>query len=430
MKLTRKRAAVWISIVALAVFGLWIFLSLFGPTLKYQLTTRISDPVDSEEFLQKIAILTDSRPTHGNRFEVLTNGPAFYEAELEAIRGAQRSVNIEAYIFSKGEIARRFLDALTERARAGVKVNLIVDGVGALGTAYSFFEPLTSAGGKVEFYHPIRFYTVFRYNNRTHRELLIIDGKLGFIGGAGIADHWMKPQKKNPMWRDTMGRVEGEAVSGLQGTFVENWLEASGELLTGPEYLVPLPTAAAPDGQALVVASAPSPGSSTRGRTLFQVMLAAADRSIHINSPYFLPDESLRNEIIAAMKRGAEVKIIVPGKHTDHTMTRRSSRRLFGELLKAGAEIYEYEASMIHVKMMLIDGKWSVVGSTNFDPRSFSLNDEVNLATADPHLAARLEEDFQTDLKNAKKISHEEWQRRPIWERVHEWFGAILERQQ
>jgi cardiolipin synthase len=226
-----------------------------------------------------------------------------------------------------------------------------------------------------------------------------------------------------------MFRVQGRAVASLESMFAENWLESSGELLTGPEYYRREP--ASGSLMAMVIDSTPSTGRATRARMLFQTLIACASRSIHLTTPYFLPDRSARREFTRAIQeRGVEVKIIVPGKHSDHLLTRRSSRRLYGELLQAGAQIYEYRPSMIHTKSLVVDGIWSVIGSTNFDSRSFGINDEVNMAALDEGLAARLERDFQQDLADSRRITYQEWRRRSVFERVHEWLGWILERQE
>jgi cardiolipin synthase len=330
---------------------------------------------------------------------------------------------------------------------------MVVDAIGSFATRNDYFKELKAAGGRVEWYQPIRWYTFKRFNNRTHRELLVVDGKVGFIGGAGFADQWLKADKSGPRWRDTYVRVEGSLVVGLQTTFVENWLEASGEILSGAEYFPDCFDAGragkgdgrgdsgggAPDASnspeelrsGLVVISSPGMGRSTRARVLFQALLAAARKTIHINSPYFLPDASTRRELIrAAKERGVQVQIITPGSHADHALTRASGRRRFGELLKNGVCISEYQPAMIHAKVLVVDGVWSVVGSTNFDNRSFGLNDEVNLAAADKGLARRLGEDFANDLSQSKVITYEMWERRPLKERLIEALGTIIERQQ
>jgi cardiolipin synthase len=372
--------------------------------------------------------LTDAQVHRRSKLEVLTNGENFYEAELEAIRSARHHVHIEAYIFSRGKLTERFVRLLAEKARAGVQVRVVVDAIGSLTTTSSYFKELTTAGGRVHWYHPLRWHTWPRYNNRTHRELVIVDGRVGFIGGAGFADHWIYGEKHHPRWRDTMVRVEGDTVVSLQSTFVENWLESSGEVLAGRDFFPPCEVQA--ETAALVVNSTPSAGSSTRARLLFQTLLASAQKSIRIQTPYFVPDWSARKELAKAVARGVEVKVIVPGHSTDIVLTRHSGRRIYGELLEAGVEMYEYEPAMTHVKCMVIDDVWSVVGSTNFDNRSFGLNDEVNLAALDRGLAQRLTEDFCRDLAQSHRITYERWRKRPLYERAHEALGWLLERQQ
>jgi cardiolipin synthase len=419
-----------LAIIAIAVLSFLLFLSLFEPGLDYRIRTRPQAALDSEEFLCLLEAVTDAKANRRSRVEVLTNGAVYYEAELAAIRAAQRSVNLEAYIFQKGEVAGKFVEALTERARNGVEVRLTLDAVGSFASWDSYFGELRAAGGQVAWYNGFKWYGLPRINNRTHRELIVVDGRVGFVGGSGIADHWLTGKKNNPPWRDTMFHVEGDAVSSIQATFVENWLEASGEILAGDDFFS-FPEKDEGDLTALVVNSSPSMGRSTRARILYQTLLATAQDRLHITTPYFLPDRSVRAEMVRAVReRGVEVKIIVPGRHSDHLLTRRSSRRLFGDLLKAGARIYEYEPAMIHAKTMMVDGLWSIVGSSNFDNRSFGLNDEINLAARDETLAARLEEDFARDLAESREVTYDEWRRRSVFERAHEWLGWLLERQQ
>lgn len=420
-----------IAIIAIVAQSFLLFLALFEPGLNYKISTKPSEALDSEEFLCMLEAVTDAKANRHSSIEVLTNGEVYYEAELAAIRAAQKSVNLEAYIFQKGEVAKKFVEALTERARSGVEVRLTLDAIGSFTSWDSYFAELRGAGGRVSWYNSFKWYGLPRINNRTHREIIVVDGRVGFVGGSGFADHWLKGKKGHPRWRDTMFRVRGDAVSSIQSTFVENWLEASGEILTGDDFFRFEKSETGEPTAALVVNSSPSMGRSTRARILYQTLLASAQHKLHITTPYFLPDRSVRAEIVRAVReRGVEVKIIVPGRHSDHLLTRRSSRRLFGDLLKAGARIYEYEAAMIHAKTMMIDELWSVVGSTNFDNRSFGLNDEVNLAARDTQLAARLEEDFARDLKESREITYDEWRRRSIFERAHEWLGWLLERQQ
>ncbi len=418
-------------VIALLAIGWQAFLllmALFEPALRYKIARFEAPPIDSEDFLRTLEALTDAQVNHGTTVQVLTNGENFYEAELDCIRQARRSINLEAYIFQRGEVAGRFLAALTERATAGVKVNLLMDGLGSFSTTKHDCHQVLHSGGKLQFYHPFSWRSLARFNNRTHRELLVVDGTVGFIGGAGIADHWLLARKHLPRWRDTVMHVEGDVVCNLQATFAENWLETAGEVLFGEEYFPHCDSRG--QTKAMVVNSSPSAGGSTRARILFQALVSTSRQSIHINSPYFLPDSSMLSELVRAVKRGVDVKIIVPGKKSDHALTRNSSRRLYGPLLRAGAHIYEYQPGMIHAKVLIIDGLWSVTGSTNFDHRSFGLNDEVNLAARDSALASRLQQDFIADLAASKEITLQEWEHRPVMERVHETVGWVLQRQQ
>jgi cardiolipin synthase A/B len=416
------------AVIGILVLCFLLFLALFEPGLAYKISSPETEPLDSEDFLCVLEAICDSKVHRQGRVEVLTNGEVYYEAELEAIRAASHSIHIEAYIFQKGEIARKFVEALTERARSGVEVRMVIDAVGSFASWESYFKELRAAGGRVCWYHPFRWYTLARFNNRTHREIIVVDGRTAFLGGSGVADHWYKGVGKNPRWRDTMFRIEGEMVASIQAVFTENWLESSGEILTGVKYF---PKSDVENCmETLVIDSSPGAGGSTDARILFQTLLASARKSIHITTPYFLPDGSARREMVRAVERGVEVKIIVPGKHSDHMLTRSSSRRLFGELLKSGARIYEYEKAMIHAKILMIDGLWSVVGTTNFDNRSFGLNDEINLAARDEALTARLNEDFIRDLSEGREVTYEEWRHRSIFERMHEILGWVLERQQ
>lgn len=416
-----------IAAIAIALQSLLLFLAFFGPDIPYRVTESPGPPVDCERFTHLLATLTDSQIHADNHIDVLTNGDQFYEAELAAITAAQHTINLEAFIFYKGEIGDRFVEALAERARAGVQVKLIVDYLGSFQTPRKYFAKIFDAGGRLEWYHPPRLDLLPQINNRTHRELIVIDGVIGFIGGAGIADQWYKELKGAARWRDTMCRVNGPAVTSLQSVFAENWLRVSGEILTSDDYFVYRPGTGGSLGA--VINSTPAAG-STRARILYQLLIASARKRICLSTPYFLPDKSARRAVVQALEeRNVEVKIVTPGQHADHLLTRSSSQRLYGPLLKAGAVIGEYRPAMIHAKILIVDDLWSVVGSTNFDHRSFEINDEVNLAIADPAIAARLTEDFNRDLEQSKRITYEDWRKRAPF-RVSEWLGAILEKQE
>lgn len=417
------------SFTSLVLVLLTLLSGLFAPELTYEITEKHKQPNDSAAFLFYLEALTDAKANIYSEFEVLTNGPHFYEAELAAIAQARSSINLEAYIFHSGEIGLRFVNALAERARAGCSVKVLVDAFGSHEAKRSFFAPLLAAGGSVSWYNGLKWYHLSHLDNRTHRELLIVDGCIAFIGGAGIADQWSKGVKGKARWRDTVVRVQGDAVPNLQATFAENWLQGSGELLSGSQYF---PQQQRPSDQTvLVVNSTPTMGGSTRARILFQLLIASATSSIHITTPYFLPDKNLTSELVRAIQqRNVKVKILVPNKKSDHMLTRSASRRGYGALLKAGAEVHEYKPAMIHAKVLLVDGLWSVVGSTNFDYRSFGINDEVNIAVRGNQMALRLERDFQADIKESRRLSFEEWVHRPAMERVPELLGWLIARQQ
>jgi cardiolipin synthase len=417
-----------LSVLALAWQAFLLLMALFAPTMRYQVERFEVPAIDSEKFLRSLEALTDAQVNHHSDLKVLTNGEEFYQEELQAIRQATRSINLEAYIFQRGKLAQDFLAALAERARAGVKVNLVLDGLGSFSTSRSYCRELLSSGGKIQFYHPFSWRSVASINNRTHRELLVVDGRCGFIGGAGIADHWLMDKKNHRRWRDTVIRVEGDIVSNLQATFAENWLETSGEVIFGEEYFPHLQ--AAGNAKAMVINSSPSAGGSTRARILIQALVSAARSKIRITTPYFLPDSSMVRELVRAAQRGVQIEIVVPGRKSDHGLTRSSSRRLYGKLLRAGVRIYEYQPAMIHAKVLVIDGLWSVTGSTNFDNRSFGLNDEVNLAACDPQLADDLNHDFLADLAASKEVTLQDWKKRSLLEKLHEALGWALQRQQ
>ncbi len=395
-KLLATLAAVGVG--AIVLHGSRLALKIFGPNLPYGMPQPPNDPLDSDEFVRFLAITTSAGEQRNTRIEVLQNGENFYPAELAAIRAATKNVNLLFYEFARGDVADQFLEALIERCRAGVKVKLVVDAMGSFGTKDSYFDGLRAAGGRMKWYHAVGWDTWTHMDNRSHRKLLIVDGAIAFVGGAGIADHWMRSGAWGPAWRDTMLRVEGSAVGALLSVFSENWAECSGEILSGADQF---PLLGNPGrSKSLVINSTPH-GGSTRARLLFQTLLDCACSKIRITNPYFLPDRSARKAIIRAMhERNVHVQIITDGPCSDHPSITRLSEAMSLALMKAGAEIYEYQPAMIHAKLMTIDSLWSVAGSTNFDHRSFAVNDEVNIAVLDRDLAERIETDFDNDLKS------------------------------
>lgn len=407
-------------------FVVWlIVVLLFAPHIPYHIDGDLD--ATSEHFVRVLESTCLVTLSDGNRVEVLTNGTAFYPAMLAAIRSARETINMECYIFRKGRIANQFVEALSERARAGVRVTLVVDAIGSFGAFPRLTRPLREAGCRVERYQRLTWYRLSRLNNRTHRELLVVDGSVAFIGGAGVADWWAEPTRGKPMWRDMMARVEGPVVSQIQGIAAENWLECCGEILTGPEIYKAQEKV---DGvRAFALKSSPS-DRSTVSRVLFQTLVEGSNQRVRINTPYFLPDKAFRRAMIRTAKRGVEVTVVVPGSGTDQRWVRLASRRMFGQLLEAGVRIHEYRPGMIHVKMLVVDDLWSAIGTTNVDNRSFEHNDEVNLVVRDERIAARLTVDHLADAANSDEITLEAWRRRPVWEKLVGSVAWVLERQQ
>jgi cardiolipin synthase A/B len=412
-----------------AIFLLWMILVfLFTPGINYHLARRTS--VHDADFLYTLQSTCQAGLHHGNRVTIFTNGPCFYPAMLEDITGARRSIHLECYIFQPGRIADQFIEALSARARAGVNVTIVVDALGSFSLWGRPLHRLRKAGCRVEAYQRLRWYSLARLNNRTHRELLVVDGRVAFVGGAGVADWWAYPgwrRTKRRPWRDTMARVEGPVVAALQGVAAENWLECCGEIITGADYFPNLDRAG--DTTAFVIKSSPA-DRATASRVAFQLLMEGADASVRIATPYFLPDRALRRALGEIARRGVQVTVIVPGRITDQRWVRFASRRMWGQLLHAGVRVFEYRQTMTHAKVLIVDDVWAVLGTTNIDNRSFEHNDEVNIAMRDPEVAARLLKDFEQDLRDSEEVTLERWQRRPVWEKIVGPFVWILERQQ
>jgi len=415
----------YLTLIGFAFIAWLILATLFTPHIPYHIEGDLD--ATGDHFVRVLESACLVTLTSGNRIEVLTNGDRFYPAMLDAIRGARETINMECYIFKKGAIGDVFIDALAERARAGVRVTLVMDAVGSFGAFRKSAGPLRKAGCRVEPYQRLAWYRLSRLNNRTHRELLVVDGRVAFIGGAGVADWWAQPTHGKPMWRDMMARVEGPVVSQIQGIAAENWLECCGEIMTGPETYKLHEKA---DGVgAFALKSSPS-DRSTASRVLFQTLVEGSNARCRISTPYFLPDKAFRDALIRTARRGVDISVVVPGSATDQRWVRLASRRKFGKLLEAGIRIYEYSPGMTHVKMLIVDELWSAIGTTNLDNRSFEHNDEVNLATRDVKIAARLAADNDADIARSAEITLDAWRRRPLWEKLVGTVAWVLERQQ
>ena len=409
-----------------AVFITWLIVTvLFMPHIPYHIESAVD--ASSDHFVHVLESTCQTHLEHGNRVEIFTNGDRFYPAMLAAIRAARETVTMECYIFKKGEIGSAFVEALCERANAGVRVTLVMDAIGSFGAYRKSAAPLEKAGCRVAAYQELSWHRLGRLNNRTHRELLVVDGEVAFAGGAGVADWWAKPLHGKPMWRDMMARIEGPLVSDIQGVLAENWLECCGEIMTGPETYKPHKKAGEVAG--FSVKSSPS-DRSTASRALFQTLVEGATRKILVSTPYFLPDKAFRLAIERTVRRGVEMIVIVPGSHSDQRWVRLASRRLYGQMIEAGVRVFEYEGGMTHVKSLLVDDLWAVIGTTNFDNRSFEHNDEVNLAFRDASVTARVTADFEADLARSREITLTSWRHRPLWEKLVGTGAWILERQQ
>jgi cardiolipin synthase len=362
----------------------------------------------------------------GNRITSLLNGDEIFPAMLAAIRSAQVTITFETYIYWSGKIGREFADALAERANAGVRVHVLLDWIGSNKLDPAALEELKEAGVQVERYRPLRWYSLSRMNSRTHRKILVIDGSIGFIGGVGIADQWSGHAQSPDHWRDSHFQLVGPAVAHLQAAFADNWMKTRADVLNAEAYFPVL--ASHGTSRAQVFKSSPREGADS-ARLMFLLSIAAARQRILIASAYFVPDSRTIAALVAALQRGVRLEIIVPGRHIDTKITRRASRAQWGPLLAAGAAIYEYQPTMYHCKVMVIDDRWVSVGSTNFDNRSFRLNDEANLNAIDHEFAEHQASVFETDKTKSHQITLAEWRRRPLRERVIEKLAGLLRSQ-
>ncbi len=379
----------------------------------------VTDP----QFLRELGILLGPSIMQGNRIENLENGDQIFPAMLSAIKGARQTIDFETYIYWSGTVGKEFADALVERARAGVKVHVIVDWVGSQKMDDSLLDRLKAAGVDVQLYHPLHWYNLGRINNRTHRKLLVVDGRVGFTGGVGIADQWDGEAQDPDHWRDSHYRLEGPAVLQMQAAFLDNWIKTTGKVLQGVEYFPAIEPAG--DQLAQVFTSSPSGGGDSMA-LMYLLSITAAEKTIDLSAAYFVPDELTRRALVSALKRGVKVQVIAPGPITDTETVRKASRATWGDLLAAGAEFYEYQPTMYHCKVMIVDGYMVSVGSTNFDNRSFRLNDEANLNVYDRAFAARQIEVFRDDLTRSRKVTLQEWQDRPLKEKVLEKLAGVF----
>jgi cardiolipin synthase A/B len=392
--------------------------------IRYELTHRFS--VEDPQFLRSMNHLLGPGVLDGNRVTALQNGDEIFPAMLEAIKNAQETITFETYIYWSGEIGKAFSDALCERARNGVKVHVLLDWVGTGKIEKEYLDDLKAAGAEVERYHPLHWYSLARINNRTHRKLLVIDGRIGFTGGVGIADEWAGNAESKDHWRDSHYKLEGPAVAQIQAAFTDNWIKTRATVLFGKEYFPELKSVGGTLAQ--VFKSSQSEGSESV-RLMYLLSIASATKTIRLQAAYFVPDGLAVDAFLSAAKRAVKIEIIVPGPYTDAKVVQSASRSRWGELLDSGVKIYEYQPSMYHCKVMIVDDVWVSVGSTNFDDRSFRLNDEANLNIYDSAFAAEQVQEFEKDKGKSREITRADFKERSTAGKIIDELSGLLRRQ-
>jgi len=373
--------------------------------------------ITAPQFKREMSVLLGPAILAGNRITALQNGDEIFPAMLTAIRQARRTITFETYIYWSGDIGQQFAAALSERARAGVKVRLMLDWLGSEKMSDSLLDSMRAAGIEIERYHPVKWYSLGRLNNRTHRKVLIVDGTVGFTGGVGIADQWTGHAQDPDHWRDMHFEVQGPVVAQMQTAFLDNWIKTTGKVLHGEPYFPPLTNSGSQEMHFFMSSVA---GGSESMRLMYLAAITAAEHSIDMEAAYFVPDDLMREELLKARARGVQIRILVPGSHIDSEAVRIASRRSWGPLLDAGLQIFEYRPTMLHCKMLIFDQYMVSIGSTNFDARSFELNDEASLNVYDPQFAGQMTAIFERDLVLAKAYSAQEWRQRPLAERFAE----------
>ena len=421
------RARHWLPIAG-GVAGLCLVIGLLvanfvGGEAKIERRIERLYSLDDPRFMRELGVLLGPPFVQGAKARALLNGDEIFPPMLAAIRGAKLSITFETYIYWAGDIGRAFANALAERARQGVKVHVLLDWVGSAKMDEDLVSTMEQAGVQIKRFHPPHWSNLGRMNNRTHRKLLIVDGHIGFTGGVGVAPEWTGRAQDPDHWRDTHFAVEGPVIAQMQSVFIDNWIKVTGEVLHGPIYF-PMLAPAGP-AAAQMFSSSPSGGSESM-QLMYLLAVTAASRSIDLSAAYFVPDALMLQALVEALKRGVKLRIVVPGKHIDSDTLRSASRAMWGPLLSAGAVIAEYEPTMYHCKVMVVDGLLTSVGSTNFDNRSFRLNDEATLNIVDKEFASAQTAHFEADLALAKRVSYAEWQARPARERISEWLASIV----
>jgi cardiolipin synthase A/B len=423
-----SKASMWTALISSLVTLCAVLLAMNFATAEKKIERKLERhyAVDSPQFERSMSALLGPPFLGGNEVQVLVNGDRIFPAMLAAIRQAQRSITFETYIYWSESIGQEFADALSERARAGVKVHVLLDWVGSVKMEQRYLDEMKRAGIEIERYHEPHWSHLPRMNNRTHRKLLVVDGRVGFTGGVGIADKWRGDARDPSQWRDTHFRVEGPVVAQMQAVFIDNWIKARGKVLHDQLYFPALESRGGMPAQ--VFSSSPSGGSESM-ELMYLMAITSARKSIDLSNSYFVPDALTSAALVAASKRGVKVRVITPGEHIDTEIVRKASRAAWGPLLQAGIEIAEFTPTMFHCKEMVVDGLFVSVGSTNFDNRSLRLNDEANLNVLDAAFATQQIAIFNADWKRSRPVTYGEWLRRPWRDRLLERLAALLKSQ-
>jgi len=412
-----------LSTLALTLAAVLVALNLVNTGKKIEHKVERHYAADDPAFPRAMGVLLGPAIVQGNRFEALVNGDQIFPSMLAAIRAAQKTITFETFIYWSEAIGKEFSDALAERARAGVKVHVLLDWIGSIKMDPAHLAAMEQAGVEVRKFHKPAWYNLARMNNRTHRKVLVADGRIGFTGGVGIADLWTGNAQNPQHWRDTHFKAEGPVVAQMQAVFLDNWIKVTGKVLHGDNYFPPLQPVGADDAQ--MFSSSPSGGAESM-HLMYLLAITAAQSSIHLSSAYFVPDELTERALVEALKRGVRLQIIVPGEHIDAHIVRRASRARWGALLAAGAEIHEYLPTMYHCKVMIVDALMVSVGSTNFDTRSFRLNDEANLNIYSVEFARQQIAVFDADLTRSRQVTLAQWQQRPRAEKIREHAASLI----
>jgi cardiolipin synthase len=376
-----------------------------------------------EKALPSLAGASHGTLLPGNKVELLQNGDGFFPSMLAAIAEGRETIDLETYVWWQGEICERVAEALARRAGKGVEVRVLLDSTGSSRMDDELLERMREAGVKVSKYRPPRISNLARVNSRDHRKILVVDGRVGFVFGHGIAEEWTGHAQDRDHWRDTGARLEGPIVGVLQSAFTDNWVEETGEVLAGDRFFPRLEPAGTITAH---LAYHYQGGSVSAVDLLHRLVFAAAQRELWIQNPYLSPDADVLELLARAAERGVDVRLMLPGPNTDAQIVRHAGHRHFAELLRSGARIFEYQPTLNHQKVIVADGIWSHVGSTNLDNRSFESNDEVSLGIVDAGIAAQLRRAFLDDVARSKEITLRDWQREPWTHRLLDWFPVPL----